>query len=606
MFLSNLTVLLIFSFLYISGLSILYFSKARIKNNENRIYKVLLILNMIGLILQFGCDFVSTYNKSLPFFACDIVLRSFLIYFLLWINFLALYLIEIAVNNKKNVFKVLAISVLLEIIIVLILPYNLYTNFEAKIYYSYGKAVNFVYLISALLCSIMFIILIVKRKIIKSKKSWPIYIFLLFGMLAALIQKIHPEMVIITAMESFICFLMYFTIENPDIKVMEQLNIAKDIADKANNAKTEFLSSMSHEVRTPLNAIMGFSESLKEENLSEKAQEEVNDIISASNSLLEIVNGILDISKIEANKLEIVDNEYDIYKMINDLKNLTKARIGAKDVELKVNIDKTLPQVLYGDEIRLKQIILNLLTNAAKYTDKGQIEFNINCVFNQDICRLIISVKDTGRGIKEENINKLFTKFERLDEKNTTIEGTGLGLAITKKLVDLMQGKIVVQSKVNVGSNFMVSIDQKIVANPTLKIEKEPIIQEEITNNYKDKKILIVDDNLLNLKVAVRLLEPYEMNIEEVDNGDDAINKVKQNLNYDLILLDDMMPHKSGGETLEELKQIPNFNIPVVVLTANAIEGMKEKYLEMGFDDYLAKPIIKDELKRVLQKYLNK
>ncbi len=596
------------SLFFIILISIIYFFKKKIKTIENQVFKYLLLFNFILLISDIVSVYFIYHMKQYPFLNLFFG-KLYLMILILWEVTLLIYVFVISENKngEKNLDRypllLSGIIWIISCILIMILPLNFVS--ESNFVYSYGPAALFTYCLTAFVMLIWIIRLFSRLSIIKKQKYTPLLLYIGMMICGALVQFFEPSLLVVSFVISYVTCIIYFTIENPDVKMIEQLNIAKDIADKANNAKTEFLSSMSHEVRTPLNAIMGFSESLKEENLSEKAQEEVNDIISASNSLLEIVNGILDISKIEANKLEIVDNEYDVYKMINDLKNLTKARIGTKDVELKVNIDQTLPQVLYGDEIRLKQIILNLLTNAAKYTDKGQIEFNINCVFNQDICRLIISVKDTGRGIKEENINKLFTKFERLDEKNSTIEGTGLGLAITKKLVDLMQGKIVVQSKANVGSNFMVSIDQKIVANPTLKIEKETIIKET-TNNYKDKKILIVDDNLLNLKVAVRLLEPYEMNIEEADNGDDAINKVKQNLNYDLILLDDMMPHKSGGETLEELKQIPNFNIPVVVLTANAIEGMKEKYLEMGFDDYLAKPIIKDELKRVLQKYLNK
>ena len=276
-----------------------------------------------------------------------------------------------------------------------------------------------------------------------------------------------------------------------------------------------------------------------------------------------------------------------------------------KPIELRVNIDSTLPQILYGDQSRLKQIILNILTNAVKYTDEGHIDFTVHSLYKDDVCRLIISVKDTGRGIKEENIDKLFTKFERLDEKNSTIEGTGLGLAITKKLIDLMHGNIVVKSTFGKGSDFIISLDQLIVKNPTIKVE-ENIVTNMQVNNYKDKKVLIVDDNDLNLKVAARLLEPYEINVEQINNGTDTIEKIKNGATYDLILLDDMMPHKSGSETLLELKEIPNFNMPVVVLTANAIEGMKDKYLEAGFDDYLAKPISKEELKRVLQKYLNK
>ena len=245
---------------------------------------------------------------------------------------------------------------------------------------------------------------------------------------------------------------------------------------------------------------------------------------------------------------------------------------------------------------------MNLLTNAIKYTKKGWIDFKISCVNKKDVTRLIISVEDTGIGIPEEKINKLFTKFERLEvEKSTTVEGTGLGLAITKKLVDLMNGKIVVQSKFGEGSKFSVSLDQRIVKDKK-ELEKTGVI--ELDNiEFVDKSILVVDDNIVNLKVASRLLEKYNVKVTESNSGQDALSKIKAN-KYDLILLDDMMPGMSGTETLNEMKKDKEFNTPVIALTANAINGMKEKYLAAGFDDYIPKPIDRLELEKKLEKFL--
>ena len=219
------------------------------------------------------------------------------------------------------------------------------------------------------------------------------------------------------------------------------------------------------------------------------------------------------------------------------------------------------------------------------------------------LCRLIISVTDSGTGIKKENIEKLFTKFERFEHKNSTIEGTGLGLAITKKLVELMNGKIVVQSEYGSGSKFTIAIDQKIVDNPTIELYKEEVIEEI---DCSGKKIVIVDDNSINLKVSSKFLSKYNLSIETLDSGFDLLEKIIDGEKYDLILLDDMMPNLSGKETLKELKTISDFNIPTIVLTANAISGMKEEYLSSGFDDYLAKPINKAELNRIIKKYLVK
>lgn len=283
---------------------------------------------------------------------------------------------------------------------------------------------------------------------------------------------------------------MYFTIENPDVKMIKELNIAKDQADKANRAKTEFLSNMSHEIRTPLNAIVGFSElMIDNENLPAETKEHAKDIVDASHNLLEIVNGILDISKIEANKMEIINKQYNPREVFNSLAKLVSPRIGEKPIEFKTVFSPDLPGVLNGDVGKVKQIVLNLLTNACKYTDKGEIIFNINCVnrIEEHTCLLYISVKDTGRGIKQQDMNKLFQKFERIDEdKNTTVEGTGLGLAITKSLTEMMGGRINAVSKYEEGSTFRVYLEQEIVSME-IPEEKEEIIEIDYSE-FKNKK----------------------------------------------------------------------------------------------------------------------
>ena len=602
------------SLFYILLLAIVYFSKRRLNSIDNKIYKYLIIVNIVALFLDvFSIYTILNLNKL--FLINYIVTRLYVAFAVAWIILFTIYIFYISIyktqeeyEKNKTKLKRFSIISLLIFICYLILLFIFPMKYNASNgIYSYGMAANLSYFISAIYVIINIGCAIYNFRNIKSKRYIPVALFILMGTSVIIIQINIPSLLLITSMDTFITFLMYFTIENPDMKLINELNIAKDQAVKANQAKSDFLSSMSHEIRTPLNAIVGFSQALSEEDLPDEAKDEVKDIIMASNGLLEIVNGILDISKIESGKIEIVNSEYEFKEIFDSLVALSKARMGDKPLDFRVTYDESIPAVLYGDHTRVKQVILNILTNAIKYTREGYVDFKVSSIVKGDICRLIISVEDSGIGIKQENISKLFSKFERLDlDKNITIEGTGLGLAITKKLVELMNGKIVVQSIYGKGSKFTIAIDQRIIKKQLDKKEEKVEEASSKAIDVSGKKVLIVDDNKINLKVASRLLQGYQVITEEVDSGFTCIDKIKAKEVYDLILMDDMMPKMSGVETLQKLKEIDGFNIPVVALTANAITGMKEKYLADGFTDYLAKPIDKNELNNIISKYLNK
>ena len=598
------------SLIFIGILMMDFFSKERVKNIETRLYKYLLILTSIGLSLDILTGILYNSNVDYNNFFYMIASKLVFVYIVAWLLIFAFYIKLISMPNSENrnkklynSFMIFAFIFIIVTPFILIMPVH-YIEADATIVPK-GISMIIAYVVSALLIIYTIGLAIKNRKIISRRKIKPLYALVILLIVNFLAQNFCPDLFLINFLLSLVVIFMYFTIENPDVKMIKELNMAKDQAEKANKAKSEFLSNMSHEIRTPLNAIVGFSECLIESpNLDSEAKDHAKDIVDASNNLLDIVNGILDISKIEANKMEIVPKEYNPKEVFNGLCKLIIPRIGAKPIEFRSNITEDLPGILKGDVGKLKQVVLNILTNAAKYTDRGEIIFSVSCINRIDTkkCSLNIAVKDTGRGIKKEDINKLFNKFERFDEdQNTSTEGTGLGLAITKSLTEMMGGRITVSSNYGEGSTFRINIEQDLIS-----MEAPVGSSEEIEIDYSlhsGKRILVVDDSKINLKVANNILRPYNFTIVEATSGFEAL-ELAETQTFDLILMDIMMPKMNGVECLRRLKEIPGFDIPVVALTADAIEGQDEKYIQAGFNDYLSKPIDRYQLNRVLNKYL--
>ena len=581
-------------------ITIIYFNRQRVNNKETKLYKCLVLINFLESII--ACVIVSVALLKSPLWLLVILNKIDYLLIFSWV-YILFYYVYVLNFEKKVILKFLNI---INVIISLIIIFTGITIVnENGIMNSYGLS-NTILFISIAIYLIMIIGIVFYAFYFKKqerKKYIPMFVLLFLIIAMMIIRIIVPEINMLAFIMSFINLIMYFTIENPDLKMIEALNLAKDQALKANNAKTEFLSSMSHEIRTPLNAIVGFSDCILESETLSEAKDNAADIVNASETLLEIVNGILDISKIEAGKIEIINTKYNAPNTYLELAKLITPKMEEKGLDFTYNIAPDLPNTLLGDPANIRKIITNLLSNACKYTDKGFVHYEVNCVNSNGVCKLIISVEDSGRGIKKESMDKMFTKFQRLDEdRNTTIEGTGLGLAITKQLTELMGGRILVHTIYGQGSKFTVVINQKIEKDEVIDTKKA-----KTTLDLTDVKLLVVDDNQLNLKVATKLFEKFNANhIVTCESGFACLDRIKRGEMYDVILLDDMMPKMSGVETLAELKKIPGFKMPVVALTANAITGMKEKYLSEGFDDYLAKPIDKTEFIRVMNELLGR
>lgn len=578
-----------------------FFSKKRYDNKETKIFSYMLIFNFINTIFTLGIVFIEKTNIINIIFL-KILNKLNNVIQLGWIWLLFLYMLYMLCNNKEKKYNLIKIITIIINILLGILIFILPTSFYNNIYLN-GLSETFSYIIYFVYLLVIIILTIKNIKNMSNKKNIIVFTISLLLMLTALIiKKINPELLIISSIFTYINLIINST-EDPDSRLLLELQKEKEKKEKLNNIKIDFLTNMNYEFRTSLNTIVGFSECIKQEDSIDACKNDADDIITSSQNLLEIINDVLDISKLETNNMKITEEDYKPLEIFENVISSLKPKLSEKEIEIKTNFNENIPYMLFGDSNKVKRIITNILMNSIKHTEDGSINFEVNCTSEKGKCNLVISIENTGKTIKKENKSS-----NNLKEFNKNIvEQSELEFLIAKKFVDMLGGKIVLDEKNINKTKVTIYLNQKIKMQGVPLIAEISKLEESIKpqqEDYSDKKVLIVDDNKMNLKVATRLLKNYNIITTEVLNGYEAINKIKNNEKYDLIFLDDIMPKKNGKETLNELKKIKGFDIPVIVLTANVLEGMKEKYIEEGFDDYLAKPINKEELKKILNKFL--
>ena len=482
--------------------------------------------------------------------------------------------------------------------------------------YQHGPLYAIILILQLLVNTLSILLLFSYRKKLEKRQKAAIWLFMLIIISGFVLQVvIFTKTLLAFYMFAIAAMTVLFVIETPDYAkladALEEVDEQRQRADVANQAKSNFLANMSHEIRTPMNAIIGLDEMILRETQDPKVRRYALDIKSAGHTLLSIINDILDLSKIESGKMELVPVEYDFASVLNDIVNMTMKKAQEKGLEYEIDVDSDIPSVLYGDEIRIRQIILNITNNAIKYTNEGSVKLSVR--FNKDESRLIVAVSDTGMGIKPEDVDKLFTSFQRLDEtRNRKVEGTGLGLNITKQLTEIMGGTIKVDSTYGEGSTFTADMIQKVVDESPIGDFNEHLAAALSDNeDYKPRliapnaRILIVDDNDMNLEVITELIRETRIRTFTAESGAECIELLKKE-KYDLVFLDQMMPKMSGTQALRIIRDEHLCDdTPIIVLTADAIVGARETYVREGFTDYLSKPVIYTELEEILYEHLD-
>ena len=577
-------------------LNFVFFTKKRLRSDETKTYSILIILstfniifNTIGISLGYF-DGVSDFLYALNHF--DLPLYFW------WSSMMYVYLLYVYMNTsqkRKSYFKIKKIILILNIFITILtifLPFEIVITKKAG--YAIGPCVNLVYLVSGIYLVLSFItsiLLIIKKQF---RKIIPLFSLIILGMIAAIIQKNVPSLIIIPSVAVLVEFIMYFTIENPDLKMVNELLRNKELVEKGMEDKSRFLFEVTGDIKKPTKNILLLSNNYNKFNEEEK-EKAIKIIKSNANSILFKLNKELDISSLDASKIKVFNDEYDVYILFKSIQEITENLIKSKNVDLKFYVDKNLPTKLYGDEIRLKQIIMSVLSNSVQNTNKGFISVDVSAIVRYDVARLIIKIEDSGCGMSIDKINTILDDNRALTKEETQkLDKLDMDLVATIKSVKLLGGSFNVRSEENKGSTFTIVIDQKCNTKQETELMKSAM--KYSSDIFGKKRVLIVDDDKEELFKISNILSKYNVDINTTLSGKDCILRVQAGEIYNLIIIDDELKNGTALGTLEELTKIKKFNSKVIVLLSKDKEHLKKYYITDGFTDVILKENLTDDI----------
>lgn len=594
------------SLCYIVMIMFVYFNKDKIETSENRVFTKLLLMSFFSLISEICIVIMPKDMTFLPFI---ISMKLYLMLCILWTSYFMEYVFIVTRNNEDNKvtnyrknYKKLYVSfwsiITLILIVVLFLPIYFYNENGLK--YSYGPSVDIVFVLTGIYTTIMSFYIIKNIKNIKKKGYLPIIILVILLLLTAVVQKINPGLLLANMSFALITVLMYFTIENPDEKMLKEVHKAKEISDNANEEKAMFLYNMTNDIRRATKEVDNIGSAILYETENKKVNIEnikdyARELKNSAARFNSMTNEILDISQVDSANIRVYNDKYNVKLIIKEFVQIYKKKCIENNLDFRTSIASDIPDYLYGDSVGLKNVLQIILDNSLKYTSDGYIEFSVNTIMRRDVCRLIISIEDTGSGIKAENLEKIFSKKEEDTEEDR--HNLDNNLYNAKRLITLMGGTIIPSSVYDKGTTIKIVLDQKVVSDTNNEITK----YEEV---YDKKKILLVDDNPSSTKIITKLLEDTNIELETVSLGSECLDKIRNKEKYDLILLDEDMKPLNGITVMKKLKSIRTFNTKVILITRNNDYEYNDDYLKYGFSNYILKPIDKDKILEKIDKCL--